>query len=114
MAISSRIKKVGGIIWRYILSKTFLSLVLAYMVISVILLTLTGIDICIPCIFSTLTGYHCPGCGLTTATIDLLQLHFVSAWDHNPMVFAVLPAGAYFAWADFSSFLRARMAAQTA
>lgn len=37
------------------------------------------------CIFRALTGWYCPGCGLTRATHDLLHLDVASAFDRNPL-----------------------------
>lgn len=46
------------------------------------------------CIFRSLTGLYCPGCGLTRATHDLLHLDVASAFDRNPLApFLALFAG---------------------
>jgi hypothetical protein len=93
------------VLWAYLRSKALLSLVGAYFVFSILLHAATGIDICIPCIWSTVFGVHCPGCGLTTAMIHLVQLDPTGAWDKNPLVFFILPAGVYFVVKDFLRFL---------
>ncbi|OAG28116.1 DUF2752 domain-containing protein [Thermodesulfatator autotrophicus] len=41
------------------------------------------------CPFKTLTGYPCPGCGLTEATRLLLQGEIKQAFFVNPLVFLV-------------------------
>lgn len=44
-----------------------------------------------PCIFHTLTGLYCPGCGMTRATHALLNFEFKKALDFNPLFFVLLP-----------------------
>lgn len=48
-------------------------------------------DITIPCIFRELTGYQCPGCGLTHLFFDLLNLRFKDAFNDNQFAFILLP-----------------------
>ena len=48
-------------------------------------------DITIPCIFRELTGYQCPGCGLTHLFFDLLTLNFKDAFNDNQLMFILLP-----------------------
>jgi len=45
----------------------------------------------IPCIFRLITGYKCPGCGITTCLFDLLQLKIDKAFHDNQLVFIYLP-----------------------
>lgn len=40
----------------------------------------------LPCIFRTLTGYYCPGCGGTRACIALLHGHFLRSLLYHPVV----------------------------
>lgn len=50
-----------------------------------------------PCVFRSLTGYLCPGCGITRALHHILHGRFVEAFHYNAMavVFGpVLLAGA--------------------
>ncbi len=81
-------------------------LLLSYEMVGMVLYALTDgrIDICIPCLWTTIFDVHCPGCGLTTAAINLLKFDFTGAWEANPLAFVVLPAIAYFAVMDFLSF----------
>lgn len=74
------------------------------MLFSCLLKVATGINITIPCLFKTAFGIHCPGCGLTSAFIELLKLNPQSAWDHNPLIFAVIPSAAFFLVNDFIRF----------
>lgn len=49
------------------------------------------------CVFHALTGLDCPGCGGLRATHQLLHGHFWNAFKLNPLLFCLLPLGAYFA-----------------
>ena len=52
-------------------------------------LRVTGIGI--PCIFRLLTGFRCPGCGLTTMCLNLLDFKIVLAYHSNKFVFCTIP-----------------------
>lgn len=43
------------------------------------------------CIFRTLTGWDCPGCGLQRAVHALLHGHFAEAFQYNYFLFMALP-----------------------
>jgi len=45
----------------------------------------------IPCIFHEITGFKCPGCGVTRLLFALLNFNFVEAFKINPLVFIYLP-----------------------
>ena len=51
----------------------------------------------LPCPFRTLTGWWCPGCGLTRATHHLFRGDLVQAFRYNLFVLVVL-AGIVAAW----------------
>lgn len=44
----------------------------------------------IPCIFHDLTGFYCPGCGITRMLFSILKLDFYQAFRYNPLVFILL------------------------
>ena len=48
------------------------------------------------CLFHTLTGYDCPGCGSQRAIHALLHGRFASAWHFNPFIFFAAPAAAFY------------------
>lgn len=48
-----------------------------------------------PCIFRTLTGYYCPGCGGTRAVLALLQVHLLQSFCYHPIV---LYTAALYVW----------------
>ena len=45
----------------------------------------------IPCIFRKVTGWLCPGCGITHQCMALLRLDFVGAFYANPVTFVLVP-----------------------
>ena len=51
--------------------------------------TLTGLYI--PCIFRFITGWKCPGCGVSHMLVALLRLDFAGAFSENPFAFVLLP-----------------------
>lgn len=50
----------------------------------------------IPCLFHTLTGYYCPGCGGTRAVKALFSLHFVDSFRYHPLVPYTAAVGGWF------------------
>ena len=50
---------------------------------------MTGIRV--PCIFYTVTGIPCPGCGVTRMCIRLASLDFTGAYAAHPGLFSILP-----------------------
>jgi hypothetical protein len=96
------------ILLKYAKANWLYMLVGVYVLFSCVLKMTTTINITIPCLFKTFLGRRCPGCGLTHAFMDLLQLNPGGAWEHNPLIFLVLPAGGFFIGMDFLRF-RKRM-----
>ena len=47
--------------------------------------------IAIPCMFYTITGLRCPGCGITHMCISILHGNFRQAMQYNYMIFFLLP-----------------------
>ena len=45
----------------------------------------------IPCLFRLLTGWKCPGCGVTRMLLSLSRLDFREAFRANPFVLCTLP-----------------------
>lgn len=90
----------------YIISNAIVFSVGIYFLFSATLNALTGIDICIPCIWKTLFGFHCPGCGITRAFISLLELDFKKAIESNWLIFIIMPWGLYYLTKDFEKHRR--------
>ena len=44
-------------------------------------------NIGIPCIIHELTGFYCPGCGVTRMFFSIIKLEFYQAFRYNPFVF---------------------------
>ena len=56
----------------------------------------------IPCIFREITGFKCPGCGITHLVFALFRLDFHEAFISNPLVFIYMPfILAYFIYFDY-------------
>jgi hypothetical protein len=45
----------------------------------------------LPCPFRLLTGFNCPGCGVTRALHQLLHGHFETAFMLNPLFLLAIP-----------------------
>lgn len=56
-------------------------------------LFVTATGLAIPCVFRLITGYLCPGCGVSGMCLRLLRLDLAGAWRHNPAIMALLPLG---------------------
>lgn len=69
-------------------------------------LQLTGIGI--PCVFRLVTGYRCPGCGMTHAAMALLHGQPRTAWRENPLSLTVMPLMLFY------GMYRAKVYVQTA
>ena len=52
----------------------------------------------IPCIFLTLTGRSCAGCGMTRAWLSVLRLDFAAAFAYHPLFWSVPILYAYVLW----------------
>jgi hypothetical protein len=44
-----------------------------------------------PCIFHSLTGFYCPGCGATRALYHLVHGHPAAAFAMNPLLVILMP-----------------------
>ena len=44
------------------------------------------------------SGFPCPGCGITRASVCLLTGRWQQAWQLNPMVFVIALTAIYFLW----------------
>ena len=82
---------------------------LAGIVVAALALVLLGqLGLGIPCVFYQLTGFQCPGCGNSRATIALLRLDFTGAFASNPMFLAeFFYIGWVYCWAA-ASYLRGK------
>ena len=60
----------------------------------------------IPCIFHLLTGLQCPGCGITRMCGALIRLDFATAWESNPAILILIPAGCLLGGYTVWSYIR--------
>lgn len=88
----------------YLKKHWIFSLLIGYEVVAVVLAALNIADVGIPCLFTLIFGVHCYGCGMTHASIDILQFHFHDAWEANPLSFIVLPLLTFAIVMDFLKF----------
>lgn len=73
-------------------------------VIYLVWLLITGIGI--PCIFYTLSGKYCPGCGITRMFVAMAKLDFEKAFFHNVFVFSLLPFVCIFSVAGIIKYIK--------
>ena len=50
----------------------------------------------IPCPVRALTGFQCPGCGITRYFAALSRLDFETAYQANPFIFMMMPFAAFY------------------
>lgn len=92
--------------FKYIAKNKILAIFGVYFISSAMLKVVAGIDICIPCVWKSIFGVHCPGCGLTTAFISMIELNFKNAFEANWLIFIILPLGIYYLVNDYVKFKR--------
>ena len=89
---------------QYILYHKYIFIVGAYFMVSSILMAITDVDICIPCLWKKLFSFHCPGCGITTAFVNPMKFQIIDAFNSNPLIFILIPAGVYYLKSDYEWF----------
>jgi hypothetical protein len=47
--------------------------------------------IALPCIINEITGFYCPGCGITRMCLSLLKGEIYQAFRYNPIIFIDVP-----------------------
>lgn len=50
----------------------------------------------VPCVFRTITGLKCPGCGVTHMLINMIRMNFAGAFVANSALFVLQPVIYYF------------------
>ena len=64
----------------------------------------TGVGI--PCLFRAVTGWKCPGCGVTTMCLSLLRGDITKAYESNPVLLLLSPF--FLVWGIWRSVLYIR------
>ncbi len=90
--------------YKYIIHNIYYSVVITYLILSIILKMQGICDITIPCVFNSLFGVSCPGCGLTRSCGSILQLNFIDAYRNNALIYIILPTILYFIVVDYNNF----------
>ncbi|WP_293947393.1 MULTISPECIES: DUF2752 domain-containing protein [unclassified Sphingobacterium] len=94
------------LVLKYLRLHWIYSITMGYFSIAIALYMVSDIHILIPCLWKAISGYECPGCGLTTAFIALLQMKWGDAWSANPMIFVLIPVFIFLILKDFRRFKR--------
>ena len=92
------------LVLKYLQIHWIYTIVIGYFGTAIALYMLSDIHILIPCLWKTITGYECPGCGMTTAFIALLRMQWADAWSANPMIYAIVPVFICLILRDFWRF----------
>ncbi len=69
-----------------------------------IIVSITGFGI--PCMIRTVTGFQCPGCGITRMCSALIGLDFKAAFEYHPVIFCSLPFAAVCFGAQAVKFIK--------
>ncbi len=109
MQTETRLQTTNNIVrtlLKYVWFHKIMSSVAVYFVVAIFLKLFFAVDVLVPCLWRTLTGYKCPGCGLTTSFLEILKCNFLDAFYTNPLIFIVLPAGIFYMIVDFKRFAK--------
>lgn len=98
--------KITQLALAYIKKEWIWSLFIGYELMAVVLAMFTSIDIAIPCLFTKMTGTECLGCGMTRATMSMMQFDFERAWHFNKLSFIVMPLLLSLIALDFKKFYK--------
>jgi hypothetical protein len=98
--------KITQVVAAYIKREWIWSLFIGYELFAVVLAMFTRIDIAIPCLFTKMTGTECLGCGMTRATMSMMQFDFERAWHFNKLSFIVMPLLLILIAFDFKKFYK--------
>ena len=67
-------------------------------------------EIYVPCLFRQITGYKCPGCGITSMCVNTGAFNFFDAFCANPFIFITLPLIIFeVVYCEFLNFKKRKM-----
>ena len=69
------------------------SIILLAGILYAVFVRLTGLAV--PCIFRALTGWQCPGCGITRACLSLIKGEIRTSFSYNPFLYIAGPCIIY-------------------
>ena len=98
------LSKISKLIFAYLKQNYVYSIIVLYFIFGSVLYVFLSIDIMLPCIWKSIFNVECPACGITRASISLLQFDFRTAYEFNPLVFIVVPALTFYIISDFLKF----------
>lgn len=55
----------------------------------------------IPCVFNKITGFYCPGCGMTRAVHSILRFDFYQALRFNALIFIISPIFIFYCLSNY-------------
>jgi len=95
MIITTHITDSKKHIWkkRKIVSERLYSIILLAGILYAVFVRLTGLAV--PCIFRALTGWQCPGCGITRACLSLIKGEIRTSFSYNPFLYIAGPCIIY-------------------
>ena len=73
------------------IAKCFTVLVICLLIFVVYYFLNKNYGFSIPCMFQKITGYYCPGCGITRCLFAILRFKFYDAFMYNQLAFILLP-----------------------
>ncbi len=97
-----------GILSGYVRSNKLISFIALYFIASIVLQMVFSVNIMFPCLWKTFFHHECPGCGLTTALINLIRFNIEGAYRANPLIFVVLPSVIFYIIKDYRRYTQKR------
>lgn len=73
------------------MNKKLLNIIGILIIIFIYALIVLNTSFAIPCIFNKITGFQCPGCGITRMYIYMFKFDFKNAFMMNPIIFCAQP-----------------------
>ena len=91
---------------KYIKLNIIYIIAIIYFMFSIVLKSHDIVDITVPCLFKTFLDYKCPGCGLTSASIHILNFEYNKAFKTNPLIFIIIPTSIFLFIQNIRKFIR--------